>query len=251
MPRTPATSAGPCFTGDSLFVGETGRTDLTDPDKAIEHAGQLYDSVHAKIAPLGDQTLVLPAHGAGSACGGNVSDRDDTTLGIERATNPVFIMSRQAFAQDKGSEKLPRPPYFRHMEKVNLEGGRPVPSQVGVNLLQPKMFQRQIEGRMLIDVRDPEAFAGAHLHGAYNVWLGGLSTFGGWIAADNPKIALIVDEAGPDRGGGRGAGAGRGRQRRGGDGRRRRLARTGACRSKASGPPARSRSSMRCRAARN
>ncbi|MCB2447481.1 MBL fold metallo-hydrolase, partial [Listeria monocytogenes] len=74
------------FTGDALFVGDTGRTDLSDPEKTAENAGLLYDSVHQKLAPLGDQAILLPAHGAGSACGGNISERDESTLGIERAT---------------------------------------------------------------------------------------------------------------------------------------------------------------------
>ena len=108
------------FTGDALFVGETGRTDLTDPDKTGENAGMLYDAIHKKIAPLGDQALLLPAHGSGSACGGNISDRDDSTLGIEKSTNPVFKKSRREFVEHKLDEKLPRPPYFRHMEEVNL-----------------------------------------------------------------------------------------------------------------------------------
>jgi hydroxyacylglutathione hydrolase len=63
------------FTGDALFVGDTGRTDLPAPNQTGENAGILYDSIYAKIAPLGDQTLLYPAHGAGSACGDNISDR--------------------------------------------------------------------------------------------------------------------------------------------------------------------------------
>ena len=116
------------FTGDTLFVGDTGRTDLTDPTKTAENAGILYDSVHRKIAPLGDQTLLFPAHGSGSACGGNISDRDDSTLGIEKGTNPVFKKSREEFIEHKLAEKMARPPYFKHMEEVNLLPGRPLKS---------------------------------------------------------------------------------------------------------------------------
>lgn len=114
-----------CVHGGCTFVGETGRTDLPDPARTGENAGLLYDAIHSKVAPLGDQTLVFPAHGAGSACGGNISDRDDTTLGIEKATNPVFSKSRMEFVELKLNEKLPRPPYFAHMEQVNLGGGSP------------------------------------------------------------------------------------------------------------------------------
>ncbi|HEX7587574.1 MAG TPA: MBL fold metallo-hydrolase, partial [Anaerolineae bacterium] len=100
------------FTGDALFVGDTGRTDLPDPAKTGENAGILYDSIHRKIAPLGDQTLLFPAHGAGSACGGNISERDDSTLGIEKGTNAVFCKSRRDFVAYKLAEKMARPPYF-------------------------------------------------------------------------------------------------------------------------------------------
>ena len=146
------------FTGDALFVGDTGRTDLTDPDKTGENAGQLYDSVRQKIEPLGDQAFVLPAHGAGSACGGNISERDDTTLGIEKDTNPVFKKSRREFVEQKLGEKLPRPPYFRHMEEVNLGGGRPLAASAAPRLLQPKELQRKARsGRRLRAHRHPPA----------------------------------------------------------------------------------------------
>ena len=185
------------FTGDSLFVGETGRTDLPDPNKTGENAGVLYDAIYRQIMPLGDQALILAAHGSGSACGGNISDRDDTTLGIEKETNPVFSKSRKEFVDQKLKEKLPRPPYFLHMEKVNLGGGRPLRVDPGPRLLLPKELQKRMKEGVVIDTRSPEAFAGAHVHGSYNIWLAGLSTFGGWVANENTKVFLIVDQ--PDK----------------------------------------------------
>ncbi|MGZ8291623.1 MAG: MBL fold metallo-hydrolase [Telluria sp.] len=182
------------FTGDTLFVGDTGRTDLSDPDKTGENAGLLYDSVYKKLTPLGDQALVLPAHGAGSACGGNISERDDTTLGVERATNPVFKKSRKEFIDQKLKEKLPRPPYFSHMEVVNLEAGRALAPPRGERVLAPKEFHRRLKEGLVIDTRSPESFAGAHIQGSYNIWLEGLSTFGGWIANERTTIFLVVDQ---------------------------------------------------------
>lgn len=182
------------FTGDTLFVGDTGRTDLSDPEKTAENAGILYDSVHKKLAPLGDQALLFPAHGAGSACGGNISERDDSTLGIERASNPVFKKSRKEFVDKKVSEKLPRPPYFSHMEVVNLEAGRMLPAPAGDRILSPRQFQSRIKEGLVIDTRSPEAFAGAHIQGSYNIWLEGLSTFGGWVANERTTIFLVVDQ---------------------------------------------------------
>jgi hydroxyacylglutathione hydrolase len=180
------------FTGDTLFVGDTGRTDLPDPEKAGDNAGILYDAIHRKIAPLGDHTLLFPAHGAGSACGGNISERDDSTLGIERATNAVFKKSRRDFVAHKLAVKMARPPYFEHMEKVNLLPGRPLQSPSGAQVLQPSEFQRRMKEGLVIDTRSPEAFAAAHIPGAYNIWLDGVPAFGGWIANENTRIFLVA-----------------------------------------------------------
>jgi len=184
------------FTGDALFVGDTGRTDLPDPDKTGENAGILYDSILRKIAPLGGQTLLFPAHGAGSACGGNISARDDSTLGIEKETNPVFSKSRRDFVAHKLAEKTARPPYFLHMEKVNLLPGRPLKWPSTVRVLQPREFQQRMKEGLVIDTRSPEAFAAAHIPGAYNIWLNGLPAFGGWVANENTRIFLVADGPG-------------------------------------------------------
>ena len=181
------------FTGDALFVGDTGRTDLPDPEKTGENAGILYDSIHRKIAPLGAHTLLYPAHGAGSACGGNISDRDDSTLGIEEGTNPVFLKNRHDFVAHKLAEKMARPPYFLHMEEVNLLPGRPLDRASTFQVLQPGEFQRRMTEGVVIDTRSPEAFAAAHIPGAYNIWLDGVPAFGGWIADENTRIYLVAD----------------------------------------------------------
>ncbi|MHB8948678.1 MAG: MBL fold metallo-hydrolase [Rhodoferax sp.] len=181
------------FTGDALFVGDTGRTDLPDPEKTGENAGILYDSVHRKIAPLGDHTLLFPAHGAGSACGGNISERDDSTLGIEKGTNPVFSKNRRDFVAHKLAEKMARPPYFKHLEKVNLLLGRPIKWPSTVKVLQPREFQHRMKEGLVIDTRSPEAFSAAHIPGAYNIWLEGVPAFGGWVASENTRIFLVAD----------------------------------------------------------
>ena len=181
------------FSGDTLFIGETGRTDLTDPKKTGENAGLLYDAVHDKLLALGDQTILWPAHGSGSVCGGNIEDRDDSTIGFERAYNPVFTKTRQDFIEAKIRERIPRPPYFRHMEKVNLVGGMP-PSK-GANavpLLNPRKFASEMEMGVVIDTRDPEAFAAGHIPQSINIWLKGLPVFGGWLAKESSRIFLVV-----------------------------------------------------------
>jgi hydroxyacylglutathione hydrolase len=181
------------FTGDALFVGDTGRTDLTDPDKTGENAGILYDAIHRKIGPLGDQALLFPAHGAGSACGANISERDDSTIGIERETNDVFTKSRSEFVADKEALHMARPPYFRHMEEVNLLPGRPLKGPSASGMLPPREFQRRMKEGLVIDTRPPAAFAGAHIPGAYNIWLDGVPAYGGWVANKDTRVFLVAE----------------------------------------------------------
>lgn len=184
------------FTGDTLFIGEAGRTDLTDPSQTGFHAGQLYDSVHAKLLPLGDQAILLPGHGSGSVCGGNIADRDHSTIGLERQYNPVFVRLRQAFVQGKLDERIPRPPYFRHMEQVNSKGGMgPLTSSSAVRVLQPKEFQAECRRGVVFDLRRPEAFAGGHVPGSYSIWSDGLPVFAGWVAEPGTPIYLVLDDA--------------------------------------------------------
>ncbi len=181
------------FTGDTLFIGEAGRTDLPDPKKTGENAGLLFDAVHAKLLPLGEQTILWPAHGSGSVCGGNIAERDESTIGLERGYNPVFTKTRDAFIEAKIKERIPRPPYFGHMEKVNLEGGMP-PGKTAkaIPLLNAKKLASEMKQGLVIDTRDPEAFAGGHIPGSINIWLKGLPVFGGWIADEKSRIFLVL-----------------------------------------------------------
>lgn len=183
------------FTGDALFIGDTGRTDLDRANSVERNAATLFDALHEKILPLGDQALVLPAHGAGSACGGNVADRDMSTIGIERYSNMAAVMTRDGFVNYKGSERLARPPYFRLMETVNRDAGRPF-DDTPVSWLSPKAFADRSRGGIVVDTRNVEAFAGGHVPGAYSIWLDGVPRFGGWVADEATPIYLIVD--GPD-----------------------------------------------------
>lgn len=185
------------FTGDTLFFGDTGRSDLPDQERAVENAGVMYDSVHRALAPLGDATQIFPAHGPGSVCGAGMAERSSSTLGVEKTYNPVFLEDRDRFAKKKGEESklIPRPPYFRHMERVNLEGGLLPPKGPGtVAVLSPSAFHDAAGDGKIIDIREPEAFAGAHIPDAYSVWLGGLPIFGGWVASHEDAIYLCTDD---------------------------------------------------------
>jgi hydroxyacylglutathione hydrolase len=183
------------FAGDALFVGDVGRTDLYGTEEAPRLASNLYDSIFKKILPLGDGAMLCPAHGAGSVCGINIAERDESTLGIERAQNPLLQMSRDKFIKYKMAEKLERPHYFRQMEKYNLEGPPflgclPLPAP-----LTPGEFKKEIErGAVVVDTSYPSAFGGAHINGSYSIWLEGLPVFAGWVLSYDKPILLVLDD---------------------------------------------------------
>jgi hydroxyacylglutathione hydrolase len=184
------------FTGDALFVGDVGRTDLYGPEQAPQLTANLYDSIFNKLLPLGDGTILCPAHGAGSICGLHIANRDESTLGIERIQNPVLQKSRDEFIKYKVAEKQEMPHYFSQMERYNLEGPpllgcMPLPAP-----LTPAEFRREIEkGAVVVDTSEPAAFGGAHIKGAYSIWLEGLPAFAGWVLPyDRPILMLLEDQ---------------------------------------------------------
>jgi len=116
------------FTGDALFAGDVGRTDLLGPEKAEWAAGTLYDALHGKVLPLGDGVIVCPAHGAGSVCGGEIADLELSTIGFERAHNPCFQLDRESFIAMKNSEHQYRPPTSRRWRGSTGPGRRSSPT---------------------------------------------------------------------------------------------------------------------------
>ncbi len=183
------------FSGDALFAGTTGRTDLIDPRRTGEFAGQLFDAVHEKLVPLGDQALVLPAHGAGSVCGSHIANRDETTLGLERVYNSVFTESREAFIREKVEARVPRLPTFDRVAELNSRGGIAMAGDPNtLRVLEASAFDAARAGSLVIDTRSPEAFASGHIPGSLNVWLAGLGVFAAWVANASSTILLVLDD---------------------------------------------------------
>jgi hydroxyacylglutathione hydrolase len=183
------------FTGDALFVGDVGRTDLHGPEEASRLASNLYDSIFNKLLPLGDGVILCPAHGAGSVCGLHIASRDESTIGIERTQNPVLqIKGKDEFVKYKIAEKPERPHYFQQMEIYNLEGPPllgclPLPAP-----LTPAEFKIAMdEGAVVVDTSEPAAFGGAHIKGAYSIWLEGLPIFAGWVLPYDKPILLVLE----------------------------------------------------------
>jgi hydroxyacylglutathione hydrolase len=185
------------FTGDTLFVGDVGRVDLYGPTEAPRMAENLYDSIFDRLLPLGDGVILHPAHGAGSVCGGAISKREESTLGLERALNPILQKDKQEFIESKLSEHHETPPYFRKMERYNLIGPPllghlPIPDP-----LSPKELQNQIKlGAVVVDTRTPSAFAGAFIAGSLSIRLSRLPMYAGWVLPYDKPIVLVLEDNG-------------------------------------------------------
>jgi len=183
------------FTGDALFVGDVGRTDLYGLEEAPRLASDLYDSIFMKLLPLGDGAIILPAHGSGSVCGTRIADRDESTIGIERAQNPVLqLINKDDFVTYKVAEKPERPHYFTRMEKYNLEGPPlldclPLPTPLAPNEFKIEMDK----GAVVVDTREPAAFGGIHIKGTYSIWVDGLPSFAGWVLPYDKPVLLVME----------------------------------------------------------
>jgi len=149
------------FTGDTLFVGDVGRTDFY-PDRKREVAGLLFDSLQ-KLLALGDQAVIHPAHGAGSVCGDAMADREVSTVGYERLNNPrLQIADRERFIDAKVAEHHRQPPYFRHMEAGNLKGASAIERPLCPNALNVAAFKAAAPGKVVLDVRSASAWLVGH-----------------------------------------------------------------------------------------
>ncbi len=182
------------FTGDALFIGDVGRTDFF-PDQARKVAGALYDSIFGKLLPLGDQTIIYPAHGAGSVCGDSMASREFSTIGHERLHNPVLQKKdRESFIDFKVHEHHYMPPYFKKMEQYNQFGSPPLhslPQPVPMNAKDVR--KAQANGAVLLDLRSPEAYAGAFIPGSLAMPLEMIPAYAGYLLDYDTDIILIPE----------------------------------------------------------
>jgi glyoxylase-like metal-dependent hydrolase (beta-lactamase superfamily II)/rhodanese-related sulfurtransferase len=165
------------LTGDTLFIGDVGRPDLlTAPGRSAEEmARALYRSLRERLLTLPDATTVYPAHGAGSACGKNLSTALSCTIGAQRRDNYALAeMAEDEFVAVVTEGRPAAPAYFSFTSARNRQA-RPVHDQdAHVPPLPPDAFlHARAGGARVLDTRDPESFASAHLHGAVNIPLGG------------------------------------------------------------------------------
>ena len=182
------------FSGDFLFVGSLGRPDLLGDEAKQGLAHQLFRSLHDRIAFLPDSVAIYPGHGAGSLCGAGMSDRAESTLGYERATNPFFQLSEEAFVAEILASVPPMPRYYPRMKELNAHSAPALRSMPGCRALSPSdvaELARQ-DDVTLLDLRRPEAFGGAHVPGSLNIGAGqNLCLWAGWLLDANKRIVLI------------------------------------------------------------
>ncbi|MFW6040597.1 MAG: MBL fold metallo-hydrolase [Thermoplasmatota archaeon] len=182
------------FTGDALFAGDVGRTDLYGKEERERLAKTLYESLHKKLLKLDDEVIVCPAHGKGSVCGEEISDRPFTTIGYERKNNPRLRLDKKQFIKVKKNEMIHIPPYFKKMEYYNKNGvpilHRP-PNLKSIDVEELK----ELEGGavQIVDIRSPTSFSGGHIPGSLNIWRKGLPFFIGWVLKYDDPIVLIDD----------------------------------------------------------
>ncbi|MDR3715460.1 MAG: rhodanese-like domain-containing protein [Puia sp.] len=192
------------FTGDTLFVGDVGRPDLSSGNLSKEQlAGLLYDSLQSKILSLPDDTLVYPAHGAGSSCGKNLGPDTFSKIGIEREQNYALrAASKEDFVKAVTNNLDAPPHYFPINARINKEGYESLDEvlEAGMKELDPDAFKELIrEDAVLLDTRNQDVFLQGFVPGSINIGLDG--RFAEWagslISFDKPIV--LITEAGLEK----------------------------------------------------
>lgn len=194
------------FSGDTLFIGDVGRPDLAQKAADMtqeELAGLLFDSLRNKIMPLSDDITVYPAHGAGSACGKNMSRETTDTLGNQKRTNYALRanMTREEFIKEVTDGLTPPPAYFPLNVMMNKMGYESIDAVMkrGQQALSPEAFETAANetGALVLDTRPAQTFAKGFISNSINIGIDG--SFAPWVGALIPDIKqplLLVCEEG-------------------------------------------------------
>jgi hydroxyacylglutathione hydrolase len=185
------------FSGDFLFAGALGRPDLLGEEAKVELAKELYKSATKRIAGLPDELAVYPGHGAGSLCGAGMSDRAETTLGYERATNAYFGYGETEFVEKILASVPPMPTYYPRMKALNAKGAAVLETLPGGATLRVAQVEALRADATVLDVRSMKAFAAGHVPGAVSLGTeGNLSMWAGWLLDATKPIVLIAEDEG-------------------------------------------------------
>lgn len=194
------------FTGDTLFIGDVGRPDLAQKsDLTMEDlAGHLFDSLNLKIKPLPDDVVIYPAHGAGSACGKNMSKETFDTLGHQKQVNYALrAETKEQFVQEVTDGLATPPSYFPLNVMLNKRGYESLDTVLGrgSRALSPLAFELEAEANdaLILDVRPADEFRRGFIPGSINIGLDG--QFAPWVGELVPDIRqpiLLVAPAGKE-----------------------------------------------------
>ncbi|MFW9802569.1 MAG: rhodanese-like domain-containing protein [Candidatus Thorarchaeota archaeon] len=185
------------FTGDTLFVGEVGRTDLVDKSKHEEMSRKLHSSLHDVLFQFNDGILVYPGHGAGSVCGGDIGKREFSTIGYERMNNKWLSLNEEEFVERKLRQSLTYSDYFKHCERLNTMGPPLVAELPLPRYLDPDAYERLLEepGHVVVDTRSPDFFVCGHIPGAISAPLREMGQFAGWVLEPDWKFLLVLERS--------------------------------------------------------
>lgn len=193
------------FSGDTLFIGDVGRPDLAQKvnDELTQDklAGYLYDSLHNKILPLNDDIIVYPAHGAGSACGKNMSKETTDTLGNQKKVNYALQpMTKDEFIKAVTEGLVAPPAYFPLNVMMNIHGYESIDKvlEKGQHAFSPDAFETAANetGALVLDTRDPQTFAKGFVPNSINIGIDG--NFAPWVGTlitdIKQQILLVTDD---------------------------------------------------------
>jgi hydroxyacylglutathione hydrolase len=183
------------LTGDTLFIGDVGRPDLSGArgHTAEAMAAMLYESLHGKLLKLDDAVEVFPAHGAGSMCGRNISKETSSTIGQQRKFNyALAAMPRDEFVQLMTTGMPAAPTYFSRDAEINRTGAGALEALPRPQALMPEAVSAQVQaGALVLDVRSAAAYGEGHIPNSLNIGLGG--QFASWAGSlISPETSLIV-----------------------------------------------------------
>ncbi|HWB28843.1 MAG TPA: MBL fold metallo-hydrolase [Chitinophagaceae bacterium] len=190
------------FTGDTLFIGDVGRPDLAQKAANMtkeELASILFDSLRNKIIPLANDIVIYPAHGAGSACGKNMSNETTDTLGHQKATNYALRadMTKEEFIKEVTTGLVVPPAYFPLNAMLNKQGYESIDEvlQRGHHALTPELFETAANetGALILDTRDPDVFVKGFIPNSINIGIrGNFAPWAGALIVDIKQPILIV-----------------------------------------------------------
>lgn len=186
------------FTGDTLFIGDVGRPDLSGSYTPGQLAEMLYHSLHLKLMPLPDDTEIFPAHGAGSLCGRQMSSESSSTIGRQKQTNYALLAPDCETFVHLLTDNLPAAPeYFAKEVDLNRSGATPVSELPRPEALAPpEVLRLQQEGAVVVDTRPAMQFAVAHVPGSVHIALTGqYASWAARILGLDSRLILVGEEA--------------------------------------------------------